>query len=283
MKQNREYKDRLFKFIFGRDCEESKRWLLSLYNALNGSNYTDTSELTLTTIENIIYITMKNDVSFLIDNQMTLYEQQSSFNPNMPLRGLMYFAELYQIYLSRKHKALFSSKLVKIPSPRFIVLYNGGINKDDVIKLKLSDSFEVPDTSGEFEWTATMININRGHNETLQKNCKPLYDYCRYVSRVKENLKSFSLSETVNEAVDFAIRENLLDGFFKKQKMEILNMSLTEFDQEEYDYIRRQEGYEDGSHDAKLETARTALGMNLSLEQIIQLTGLSEEEINQLK
>ncbi len=91
----REYKDRLFKAIFGRDTEESKRWRLELYNALNGTDYSDPNELKLTTIENFIYITMKNDVSFLLDSQMNLYEQQSTFNPNMPLRGLLYFSQLY--------------------------------------------------------------------------------------------------------------------------------------------------------------------------------------------
>ena len=104
-KANREYKDRLFKAIFGRDSEQSKRWRLDLYNALNGTSYTNPDDLKLTTIENVIYITMKNDISFLIGSQMNLFEQQSSFNPNMPLRGLMYFAQLYQMYLSRQEKA----------------------------------------------------------------------------------------------------------------------------------------------------------------------------------
>ncbi|MCI6983283.1 MAG: Rpn family recombination-promoting nuclease/putative transposase [Treponema porcinum] len=95
---NRQYQDRLFKAIFGR--EEHKDWLLSLYNALNGSSYTDPSAIEINTIEGIIYVTMKNDISFLIDSQLNLYEQQSSYNPNMPLRGLMYFAELYQKHLT---------------------------------------------------------------------------------------------------------------------------------------------------------------------------------------
>ncbi|MBO4387405.1 MAG: hypothetical protein J5817_10395, partial [Treponema sp.] len=99
---NRQYKDRLFKAIFGRDTEESKRWRLELYNALNGTSYTDPDALEVNTIENVIYITMRNDISFLVDSQMNLYEQQSTRNPNMPLRGLMYFAQLYQIYLTQR-------------------------------------------------------------------------------------------------------------------------------------------------------------------------------------
>ncbi len=127
--QNREYKDRLFKAIFGRNTEESKRWRLELYNALNGTSYTDPDALEVNTIENVIYITMRNDISFLLDSEMNLYEQQSTRNPNMPLRGLMYFAQLYQIYLTERDKSLLSSKLVKIPTPKFIVFYNGSENE----------------------------------------------------------------------------------------------------------------------------------------------------------
>ena len=71
------FRDRLFIAIFGKDTERSKRWRLDLYNVLNGTSYTDPNVLELNTIENVIYIKMYNDVSFLVDSQMTLYEQQS--------------------------------------------------------------------------------------------------------------------------------------------------------------------------------------------------------------
>ncbi len=294
--QNPQYKDRLFKFIFGRNTEESKRWLLSLYNALNGSSYTDISDLKLTTIENIIYVTMKNDVSFLIGEEINLYEQQSTYNPNMPLRGLMYFAQLYQMILSERRKDLFGHSLVKIPSPRFVVFYNGTADKADTVKLRLSDAFESPSSSGEFEWTATMVNINAGHNSPLQKSCKALYDYSSYVAKVRTNLATMPKTQAVDKAVNDSIKENLLDGFFKRQKMEVLNMSLTEFDQEEYDRNRRQEGYEEGIADGisqgeirgaqqtRIETARNLLNMNiLTPKQISQASGLSIDEILALK
>ena len=130
----REFKDRLFKAIYGRDTPESKKWRLELYNALNGSCYTNPDDIELTTIENVIYITMKNDVSFLIGDEMNLFEQQSSYNPNLPLRGLMYFAQLYQIWLTKKGLDLFGSKLVKIPAPRFIVFYIGNTECPDIVK-----------------------------------------------------------------------------------------------------------------------------------------------------
>lgn len=256
----REYKDRLFKAIFGRDTEESKRWRLELYNALNGTDYKDPDALEVNTIENVIYLTMKNDVSFLVDSQMNLYEHQSTFNPNMPLRGLIYFAQLYQMHLSRAGKTLFRSTVVHIPNPNFVVFYNGDTPCPDKFELKLSDAFERRDKSGNFEWTATVININKNSGESIAKTCKPLYNYSQYVARISENKKSgMTVNEAVAEAVDWAIKQNLFDGFFKAQKSEVLAMSLTEFDEEEFrrDMLAegREEGIEIGAQQKAVEVA----------------------------
>ena len=296
---NRQYQDRLFKAIFGR--EEHKDWLLSLYNALNGSSYTDPSAIEINTIEGIIYVTMKNDISFLIDSQINLYEQQSSYNPNMPLRGLMYFAELYQKHLTKQDRDLFTTALVKIPTPNFVVFYNGSRDMPDVTKLRLSEAFEIPAENGDFEWTATMLNINAGRNKTLLQKCKPLYYYSCYVDRVKTNVRSGMTKENaVSEAVNFAIQNDFLDGYFKIQKAEVLNMSLTEFDQEAYDRHRFNEGKEAGIAEGKeigiaigiaegerktaLQNARNLLYMKLgSIEQIAQATQLSVDEVLHLQ
>ena len=296
---NRQYQDRLFKAIFGR--QEHKDWLLSLYNALNGSSYTDPSAIEINTIEGIIYVTMKNDISFLIDSQLNLYEQQSSYNPNMPLRGLMYFAELYQKHLTKQDRDLFTTALVKIPTPNFVVFYNGSRDMPDVTKLRLSEAFEIPAENGDFEWTATMLNINAGRNKTLLQKCKPLYHYSCYVDRVKTNVRSGMTKENaVSEAVNFAIQNDFLDGYFKIQKAEVLNMSLTEFDQEAYDRHRFNEGKEAGIAEGKeigiaigiaegerktaLQNARNLLYMKLgSIEQIAQATQLSVDEVVQLQ
>ncbi|MBR1640573.1 MAG: hypothetical protein IJ688_14460 [Treponema sp.] len=281
--QNQIY-DRLFKAIFGRDNSESKQWRLDLYNALRGTDYTDPDALEINTIENVIYLTMRNDISFLIDSQMTLYEQQSSYNPNMPLRGLMYFAQLYQIHLSKLGKTLHRSTLIEIPNPKFVVFYNGDQETADVELLRLSDAFITKDNSGDYEWTAELININSNHNKTLQKKCKALYDYVKYVSRIKENKKKgLSGIEAVNEAVDWAISENLLNGFFKRQKEEILAMSLTEFNAEEVIRDFREEGREEGALNAKIEVAKNLIQMKLlTIEQIAQAEGLPVEKVREL-
>ena len=311
---NREYRDRLFKAIFGRDNDQSKRWRLELYNALNDTSYSDPNALEVNTIENVIYMTMKNDISFLVDSQMTLYEQQSTYNPNMPLRGFFYFSQLYQMHIAKNKLNILSSKLIRIPEPRFIVFYNGATNKPDTFRMRLSDAFDkkveshnhagekkYEQTSLDFEWTAMVININPGHNSALQKNCKPLYDYVRYVGRIADNKRNgLPVNEAVDDAVSWAIEENLLDGFFSIHKAEVIAMCLTEFDVESAIKTWREDGYEDGYTEGRtdgiaegktagkqekaVETARNLLKMNLgTFEQISQATNLPIEQIRELQ
>ncbi len=275
------YRDRLFIAIFGKDNERSKRWRLDLYNVLNGTNYADPDALELNTIENVIYIKMYNDVSFLVDSQMTLYEQQSRPNPNMPLRGLLYFAELYQKHLTQKDLDLNRSSLVKVPNPRFVVFYNGEPKRPERYKLRLSEAFELEDKSGDFEWTADVININPSKNETLVKKCKSLYDYVRLVGRISENKKKkMEIDQAVREAVDWAIGENFLEGFVREQKEEIIGMYLTEYNEERA--IRNWK--QDGRQEKAIEDARNLIKMNvLTPEQIAQAVGLSLEQVLELQ
>ena len=276
-------RDRLFIAIFGKDTERSKRWRLDLYNALNGTNYIDPNALKLNTIENVIYIKMYNDVSFLVDSQMTLYEQQSRPNLNMPLRGLLYFAELYQKHLTQKDLDLNLSTLVKIPNPRFVVFYNGEPERPERYKLRLSEAFELEDKSGDFEWTAEVININPNKNETLVKNCKPMYDYVRLVGRILDNKKSgMQINQAVNEAVDWAIKENFLEGFIREQKEEIIGMYLTEFNEERAIRGWRQEGIEEGARQKALETAENLLKEGDAPEKVARCTGLPLEQVQDL-
>ena len=311
----RNYKDTLFRMIFGRENEQSARWRMELYNALSGKNHTNPADLELTTIENVIYITAKNDLSFLVDSQMTLYEQQSTVNKNMPLRGLMYFAQLYQMYVSKLKKDLYG-ELVKIPVPQYVVFYNGDTNTPERYNMKLSEAFDFPDIDEsekaekitDYEWTADIININtkkiredlENNDEiyisALNKKCNALYDYIKYVNRIKANQKNkMDIKAAVDEAVNWAITNNLLEGFFAEQKAEVTAMCLTEFDQELYDKNRRREGYEEGvalgkqegriegAHENAVENAKNFLRMKIgTFEQIAQGTGLPLEEVQKL-
>ena len=135
---NRKYKDELFRFIF-----HDKRDLLSLYNAVNGTDYKNPDDLEINTLENVIYLKMKNDLSFLIGASMNLYEHQSTWNPNMPLRGLLYFAELYERYINSMGYRLSGNTRIPLPFPNYIVFYNGLEKEAEQMELRLSEAFEV--------------------------------------------------------------------------------------------------------------------------------------------
>jgi hypothetical protein len=173
------YKDKLFNYLFGR--EERKHYLLSLYNALNDKDYTNLDELTIYTIEDAIYMGYKNDVSCLIasDEVLSLYEEQSTYNPNMPIRGVIYFSELYQKYIKTNRLNIYGSSLIKLPTPQYYVFYIGKRNMPEKIELKLSDMFY--GRTDVLECIATMININIGNNMELIKKCKPLYEYSTFI------------------------------------------------------------------------------------------------------
>lgn len=270
---NTKYKDRLFRFIFG--AEENKKYLLSLYNAVNRSDYTDESAFEITTLDDVIYIKMKNDVSFLFDSELNLYEHQSTYNPNMPLRGLMYFADLYRQYLSTKGRDLYGKSLEKVPTPKYLVFYNGDDEMPDQKVLKLSDAFEHEDHSGMYEWSAVMLNINAGHNQRLMDNCKALRHYALYVAKVKAYSKEMTIEAAVNKAVEEAIREDYLDGFFKKHREGVVNVSLTEFNEAEFIANRRMEAVE--------EIVIRMIRRGKSDEEIAEDTGCALERIAELR
>ncbi len=277
---NSKYKDSLFRKVFGAEDKRSARWRLELYNALSGKQHTNPEDLEITTLENVIFIKLKNDVSFLVDSQMNLWEHQSTLNPNMPLRGLIYFSVLYQKHLLNIDEVLFTTKLVPIPAPKYVVFYNGDDDTEDIRKLRLSDAFINFDSQGDFEWTATMININKNHNANLHKNCKPLYDYSSFVNRIKTNIKSGMKNEAaIDEAIDWGIKQNLLDGLIKEQRAEVRMDLLTEFDQEQYDRIRRREGAEQKA----IEDAKAFLQENIAPETIAKCVKLPLETVLELQ
>lgn len=277
VKVNREYKDRLFRFIFG--AEENKHYLLSLYNAVNGSDYSDVNEIEIVTLDDVIYIKQKNDIAFLLDSELNLYEQQSSYNPNMPLRGMMYFADLYRQILSGKKKDIYSSTIVRIPTPKYVVFYNRESDKPDKLELQLSAAFENADNSGAYEWTATMLNINMGHNKELLERCKALYEYSSYVAKVKRYSKETDIKSAVDKAVDEAIKLNYLDGFFRKHKEGVVDMSLTEYNEAEFIENRKAEGRAEGKQDTLIELVKEGL---LSITIAAKKLGISEPELEKL-
>ena len=189
----------------------------------------------------------KNDLSFLIDKTLSLYEHQSSYNPNMPLRGFLYYADLYRKLIHRSER-LYSKHLLKIPRPHYIVFYNG--SEKDLAEerriLRLSDAFETDTGAGEYEWTATMININSGKNQSIMDSCHVLYEYAVFVAKIKRYRESMELKEAIDLAVRECIEENILRDFLEQHRREVCDMCLTEFDEKKYEDVLREEGREEG-------------------------------------
>ena len=144
LKAKRPYKDTIFRMLY-----HDKENLLSLYNAVNGRNYTNVEDLQIVTLENAIYMGMKNDLAFIMDMNLYLYEHQSTYNPNIPLRNLFYIADEYQRLVVRK--SLYSTVIQKIPTPRFIVFYNGTKKVDDYNEFRLSSAYENPTDDPDLE------------------------------------------------------------------------------------------------------------------------------------
>ncbi len=255
MQSNRNHKDRLFVRIFS-DLEH-KDWIISLVNALSGTHYTEDELVEVNTIEEILYIKMKNDVSYLIDHQLFLVEHQSSYNPNMPLRGFIYFGQLYDSYIQQHNLNVYSTRRIKLPRPQFFVMYNGPKEVPDVSKLRLSDSFEQDERRGphkshrpqevEFEWTATMYNINAGHNDSLLNACLPLQQYSEFVSMIhRGRLSGLTLDATLALAVDYAIENNFFDGLFRKLKGDVMSILFKEYTDEEANALFYNDGHDVG-------------------------------------
>ena len=245
----RNYKDGLFLMIF-----RNKPALLRLYNALNHSSYTNPDDLIINTIEGVLYLGMKNDVSFIFNNELNLYEAQSSWNPNMPLRGLFYFSRVYEGHIAENELNIYSRSLVKLPTPKYIVFYNGSEADGDSRILKLSDSFIGSEGQEAcLECTATMININYGHNQQLMEACRELYEYSFLIEEIRKRLRNGSiLSEAVDHAVEACIREGILKKFLLRHRAEVKNLILEEFNLNRQLDMERKEGFEEGREEGEL-------------------------------
>lgn len=283
---NTTHKDRLFKFIFGNP--EHKEWTLSLYNALNNSHYTNPDDIILNTIEDAVYLGMKNDVSFIVLTAFVLYiwEHQSSFNPNIPIRILIYAAQLYDKYLSDNNIYRYGSKLHMLPKPKCVCFYNGLADEPEERILKLSDAFGGEE--GDIEVKVRMLNINYGRNRELMEACRPLKDYAWFIDAVRGHQKAgLSLEEAVDSAVEDMPESSLLKKFLLSNKAEVKGMYLTEYNAEKERSRAIAEGWEEGRAEGRAEgihenmtrVASDMLKRSYPLEAIMEISRLSEAAI----
>lgn len=246
---NRNYKDTIFRMIF-KDPDNA----LSLYNGLNGTLYTDIKELQFNTLENAIYMNIKNDISFLILNRLNLYEHQSAYTQNMPLRDLLYISDILQEYI--REKSVYSIKKICLPNPHFVVFYNGTEKKPEKAEHRLSDSFFITEEEPDLEL------------------------------KVRDYAKFMPLNDAVENAVEECIKENVLKEFLLKQRAEVIKMSIYEYDEEkELKIIRADErelGREEGERKGIIVLIDILNELNapkdMVLEKISEKFGISEEE-----
>ena len=247
---NRQYKSSIFAMLFS-----ERKELLKLYNAVNGTSYTDPELLTVNTLENAIYMAVKNDVSFLIGTRLYLYEHQSTWNPNLPLRNLFYVSDLYSAITEEKN--LYSSKRIQIPTPHFLVFYNGEEQHPDQVVMKLSELYESAEETPELELIVHVLNINQGHNEALMNACQPLREYATYTAKVRDNIKAgYPLREAVEQAMTGCIREGILEEFLRRNRSEAMKVSIYEYDAEKHLRMERAEAREDGYRDGQADGYR---------------------------
>ena len=283
---NIRYKDRLFTFLFG--SEENKAWTLSLYNAVNNTDYKDPSVIEITTIKEIMYMGMRNDVSILVTVEMHLWEQQSTFNPNTPLRMMQYLGNLYEKYIKQRKLNKYSSKRMELPAPRLIVFFNGAADQPDEVILKLSDSFPKGSIS-DVEVQVRMLNINYGKNQNLLDACKPLMEYSWLAAKIR-SIKKANDENAVSSAIDQAITampdDFVIKPFLVAHKAEVKGMLLEEYNETEVMELFKEEGRLEGREEGREEGEFNML-VNLAgkkmitIEQAAKEAGMSMDEFLQ--
>ena len=254
---NHQYKDTVFRMLFS-----EKENLLSLYNAVTGSHYQNAEALKIVTLENAIYMGMKNDLAFMLETNIYLYEHQSTINPNIPLRDLIYIGIEYQQFVN--DKSLYSSKLQKIPAPKFMVFYNGTDDVEDRMELKLSSAYEHLAGEPDLELKVLMLNVNEGHNKDLMEQCQTLKEYAIYVARVRKYASELNLNDAVERAITECIKEGILVEFLRKNRSEVKMVSILEYDKEWEEKKLRKAEYEAGKEDGRNEGIE--IGKNEGIE-----------------
>lgn len=235
----RAFKDSIFRMLFS-----DKEKLLTLYNAVNGTNYQDPGLLEVNTLKNAIYMAVHNDISFLAGDSLSLYEHQSTCSGNLTLRFLFYVSDLFSS-LTRDSN-LYGRKGVRLPAPRFLIFYNGEEETEERKVLRLSELYAVQEDQPALELEAVLLNINPGYNEKPKQDCPILGEYVTYTTKVRQYAKEMELTQAVERAMEECIREGILADFLQKNRSEAKKVSIYEYDAERHIRMEREEAMEEG-------------------------------------
>jgi hypothetical protein len=230
MAENREYKSDVFSMLL-----EEPKHALEVYNRLNGTDYDNPDEVEIYMLEKGVSLSVRNDASFIVDANLNLYEHQSTYSPNIPLRNLIYFTSLVQKLISSRD--LYGRRIIKIPTPHFAVFYNGTENRPEKEELCLSESFEHAADQPEIELRCTVYNLNPGNNTALLEGCGVLKGYMYFVEKVRFYKEHYEdLTQAIETAIDDCISNHVLEDFFRSRRAEVIKMT-----QLDYTWERREE------------------------------------------
>ena len=281
---NRKYKDTVFRMLF-----KEKERLLELFNAVNNTNVCSVDEIEVTTLENAIYMSSKNDISCVVDMRLSLFEHQSTVNPNMPLRDLDYVAKCFSKYTMNRD--IYSGKPIVLPTPKFLVFYNGTEKQPDVRELKLSDLYAHSEERPALELVVTQYNINAKENADILSQCRTLREYSQFIDCIRKHQKEKAIEEAVNLAIDECIHKGILADFLKANKAEVKAMSIYEFDAELHEKTVKDMAYEAGEKAGREagEKAGRKAGkvmafheVGLSVSDIAERVGVTEDEVREI-
>ena len=289
-RMEKEYKDRLFCYIFG--SEAHKEWTLSLYNAVGGTSYDAPEDITIATIEQVLYMGVHNDVAFLICDEVHLYEQQSTFNPNMPLRLMQYVSNIYERLITLRKKNKYGSTLISLPTPKLVVFYNGKDDQPEETTMYLSDAFNDNTKADADIWVRVrMININRGRSEEIKAACRPLSEYTWIVEAIRRNRQQMSLDEAVDMALNNMPSDFIIKPWLEANRKGVRNMLLTEYSEEEtmqlFKEEYRKEGRDEGRKEGRKELSSLikeliARGRSADIERVVTDPGYCDKLIEDM-
>jgi len=287
MGANTKFKDSVFSLLFS-----DPDLLRELYCALKGIDLPSDIPVTINTLQDVLVMDRINDISFEIGGKLViLIEHQSTINPNMALRLLLYIARVYDKIIGDKKK-IYTTNLIRLPRPEFFVLYNGVSPYPDEETLKLSEAFEsaaslgIPEKGNpSLELVAKVININQGRNEKILQKCKTLNGYCAFIEKVRKYVKEgYSLEEAIRKAVIYCCDHDILKEFLEKNALEVMTVFLTaEWNLDDAKQVWYEEGMEKGLEKGREEIARNALAEGLSMEIVQKITGLDIDTIKSLQ
>ena len=276
---NREYKSDVFSMLM-----QDKVNALSVYNVLNGTNFTNPDDIEICTLDKGVSLTVRNDAAFVVDAALSIYEHQSTVCPNMPVRNLIYYTTMIEKII--KNRNIYGRTLVKIPVPKFVVFYNGAEDQPSEYHMKLSDAFEKKTNNPELELVCKVYNINFGKNEQLLEKCKVIKEYMIFVDYVRAFHRQQDydeLEKAINRAIDKCIEEDVLSDFLKENRSEVVKVTQLDYTFDRQIMLEREEAREEGREEGRLmEIVSSVRDGDYDMRRGAEKLGITIEEFEKL-